>query len=332
MEALQTPGLTRESTLPRGRSAEPDYAPPPMRRLRLYLRPRHLLLAAILLTGFALRVWHNGYGLPFVWSLDEGNHFTSHAVGMFRSGLNPGYYQNPAAYTYLVYALLRLMYGPLGFHLRFGNVTDQFAADPTGIWEAARAPAARHRGGHAPPARASAGGAVPRRRRPGGGARLHHAQPLPVLVLQRFLARPPQPGRRGGQPAEARPGARWLPLLPREPGLGTGLGRARRGCCRRGARAEAQPLARPAPGGHAARAVRLPERAVALLRTLAPTHLSSARHAGRRGARAPERPAPRRVAAPAPTGGAQRPRARPARGRRPAHRAGAWPERHAPGG
>src|SRR5919201_1469212 len=142
MEALQTPGLTRESTLPRGRSAEPDYAPPPMRRLRLYLRPRHLLLAAILLTGFALRVWHNGYGLPFVWSLDEGNHFTSHAVGMFRSGLNPGYYQNPAAYTYLVYALLRLMYGQLGFHLRFGNVTEQFAADPTGIWEAARTLAA----------------------------------------------------------------------------------------------------------------------------------------------------------------------------------------------
>ena len=67
-----------------------------MRRLRLHLRPRHLLLAAILLTGFALRVWHNDYGLPFVWSLDEGNHFASHAVAMFRSGLNPGYYQNPA--------------------------------------------------------------------------------------------------------------------------------------------------------------------------------------------------------------------------------------------
>src|SRR4051812_10619208 len=142
MEALQTPGLTRQSTLPRGRSAEPDYAPPPMRRLRSYVRPRHLLLAAILVSAFALRVWNNDYGLPFVWSLDEGNHFTSHSVAMFRSGLNPGYYQNPAAYTYLVYGLLRLMYGPLGLHLRFGNVTQQFAADPTGIWEAARTLAA----------------------------------------------------------------------------------------------------------------------------------------------------------------------------------------------
>ena len=113
-----------------------------MRRLRSLVRPRHLLLAAILVVGFALRVWHNDYGLPFVWSLDEGNHFTSHAVAMFRSGLNPGYYQNPAAYTYLVYGLLRVMYGPLGLHLRFGDVTDQFARDPTGIWEVARTLAA----------------------------------------------------------------------------------------------------------------------------------------------------------------------------------------------
>jgi Dolichyl-phosphate-mannose-protein mannosyltransferase len=113
-----------------------------MARLRRSIRPRHLLLTAILAAGFALRVWNNDYGLPFVWSLDEGDHFTSHAVEMFRSGLNPGYYQNPAAYTYLVYALLRVLYGPLGFHLRFGNVTDQFAADPTGIWSAARTLAA----------------------------------------------------------------------------------------------------------------------------------------------------------------------------------------------
>ena len=37
---------------------------------------------------------------------------------MFWQDLDPGYYQNPSAYTYLVYALLRVMYGPLGFALR----------------------------------------------------------------------------------------------------------------------------------------------------------------------------------------------------------------------
>lgn len=108
------------------------------------MRPRHLLLAGILLAGFLLRVWHNGYGLPFVWGIDEGTHFTSRAVEMFRGDLDPGYYQNPAGFTYLGYLLLRVLYGPLGFvfHLRFGNVTDQFAQDPTPIWQATRTLAA----------------------------------------------------------------------------------------------------------------------------------------------------------------------------------------------
>jgi 4-amino-4-deoxy-L-arabinose transferase-like glycosyltransferase len=103
-----------------------------------------LLLLAILAAGFALRVWNNDYGLPFVWSIDEGTHFTSRAVEMFWQDLDPGYYQNPAAYTYLVYALLRVLYGPLGFafDLPWGNVTDQFGKDPTEIWIAARTLAA----------------------------------------------------------------------------------------------------------------------------------------------------------------------------------------------
>src|SRR4051812_28604369 len=63
---------------------------------------------------------------------------------MFWQDLDPGYYQNPATYTYLVYALLRVMYGPLGFafDLPFGNVTDQFDKNPTQIWIAARTLAA----------------------------------------------------------------------------------------------------------------------------------------------------------------------------------------------
>jgi dolichyl-phosphate-mannose-protein mannosyltransferase len=115
-----------------------------MRRLRAAITPARLVLALILLAGLALRVWHNGYGLPFVWGIDEGTHFTSRSVQMFREGFDPSYYQNPSAYTYLVYALLRVMYGPLGsvFDLRFGNVSDQFNKDPTQIWIAARSLAA----------------------------------------------------------------------------------------------------------------------------------------------------------------------------------------------
>jgi 4-amino-4-deoxy-L-arabinose transferase-like glycosyltransferase len=103
-----------------------------------------LILALILLGGLALRVWNNDYGLPFVYSVDEASHFASRAVEMFWQDLDPGYYQNPSAYTYLIYGLLRGMYGPLGFlfDLPYGNVTEQFAKDPTEMWIAARTLAA----------------------------------------------------------------------------------------------------------------------------------------------------------------------------------------------
>ena len=103
-----------------------------------------LILALILLAGLALRIWNIDYGLPFVYSVDEGSHFANRAVEMFWQDFDPGYYQNPAAYTYLVYGLLRVMYGPLGFlfDLPFANVTEQFAKDPTEIWIAARTLAA----------------------------------------------------------------------------------------------------------------------------------------------------------------------------------------------
>jgi len=102
------------------------------------------LLALILAAGLGLRLWNIDYGLPFVYSIDEGSHFTSRAVEMFWQDLDPGYYQNPSGYTYLIYGLFRVMYGPLGFlfDLPFGNVTNQFDKNPTEMWIAARALAA----------------------------------------------------------------------------------------------------------------------------------------------------------------------------------------------
>ncbi|MEA2376146.1 MAG: hypothetical protein QOD13_53, partial [Thermoleophilaceae bacterium] len=109
-----------------------------------FRRVHRLILAVILVAGFGLRVWHNDYGLPFVYSIDEASHFTSRAVEMFWQDLDPGYYQNPAAYTYLIYGTLRVLYGPLGFlfGLPYGNVTDQFDKDPAQIWIVARTLAA----------------------------------------------------------------------------------------------------------------------------------------------------------------------------------------------
>jgi 4-amino-4-deoxy-L-arabinose transferase-like glycosyltransferase len=64
-----------------------------------------LILAGILLVALALRFWNLGHGLPFAFSADEAEHFVPKAVGMFKDGLDPGYYENPSALTYLLYAV-----------------------------------------------------------------------------------------------------------------------------------------------------------------------------------------------------------------------------------
>src|SRR5687767_13184002 len=110
-----------------------------MRALRS-LTPERLLLALVIAGALLLRVVNIDYGLPFVWSLDEGTHFTNRAVLMFRDGLDPGYYQNPPLFTEMVHVLLRVMYGPLAFvfDLPAGNLVDGFERDPTEVWIAAR--------------------------------------------------------------------------------------------------------------------------------------------------------------------------------------------------
>jgi hypothetical protein len=109
-----------------------------MRRLRAAFSPAWIVLGVIVVVGLALRVLHNDYGLPYVYNVDEGSHFTSRAVAMFGGDASPGYFQNPSAYTYLVHAALRLRYGhgwPFG---DFDSVVEAFKLDPTGIYQTAR--------------------------------------------------------------------------------------------------------------------------------------------------------------------------------------------------
>ncbi|MBA3358937.1 MAG: phospholipid carrier-dependent glycosyltransferase [Thermoleophilaceae bacterium] len=95
-----------------------------------------LLLAAAL----AVRLWNIDYGLPYVWSVDEARHFTEPAVLMFERGFDPGYYHNPALFTYLINRVLWLIYGPLGLRLdaRFDGVNVQFHKDASDIFLTAR--------------------------------------------------------------------------------------------------------------------------------------------------------------------------------------------------
>jgi Dolichyl-phosphate-mannose-protein mannosyltransferase len=75
--------------------------------------PALAVLGLILVAGLVLRVLHNDYGLPYVYYVDEGSHFTKRAVEVFRDP-NPGYFQNPSAYTYLLHLVYRVVSIPKG--------------------------------------------------------------------------------------------------------------------------------------------------------------------------------------------------------------------------
>ena len=70
-----------------------------------------LALAALTLGALVLRLWGLKTGLPYVYNADENNHFVPRAIGMFGHSLNPDYFVNPPAYTYLVHLLFL---APLG--------------------------------------------------------------------------------------------------------------------------------------------------------------------------------------------------------------------------
>src|SRR5215218_5841167 len=104
------------------------------RRLRAAAWPAYALLGLVAAAGFVLRVDNNGYGLPYVYNVDEGSHFTARAVGMLDGDWNPHYFQNPSAFTYLAHFALRLRFGK--------GAIDSFKLDPTAIYETTRMVAA----------------------------------------------------------------------------------------------------------------------------------------------------------------------------------------------
>lgn len=94
------------------------------RRRRLY-RPA---LAVILLGTLALRLWGIKQGLPYSYNVDEATHFVPRAVGFFSHDLDPQYFLNPPAYTYLLHVALELWYGSAD------AVSRAYATDPTDIF------------------------------------------------------------------------------------------------------------------------------------------------------------------------------------------------------
>jgi hypothetical protein len=93
-------------------------------------------LAAILIGALGLRLWGIRHGLPYAFNVDEGAHFVPRAIGMFGHSLNPQYFVNPPAFTYLLH---------FAFWARWGTreaVGGAFAADPATAFTIARVLAA----------------------------------------------------------------------------------------------------------------------------------------------------------------------------------------------
>jgi 4-amino-4-deoxy-L-arabinose transferase-like glycosyltransferase len=90
-------------------------------------------LAVVLLGGLWLRLWGLREGLPYVYNVDEYEHFVPIAVKMFANGtLNPHYFANPPALTYLLHLLFDLWYG--GPH----GVVQAYALHPSEVYTLAR--------------------------------------------------------------------------------------------------------------------------------------------------------------------------------------------------
>ena len=104
--------------------------------------PALALLALMLAVGLFLRLNNNDYGLPYVYYADEGSHFTNRAVEMLAGDQNPGYFQNPSAFTYIEQLVLRLYFGHGWIFGNFRDVIDQYGEDPTRIYQLGRGLAA----------------------------------------------------------------------------------------------------------------------------------------------------------------------------------------------
>jgi hypothetical protein len=86
----------------------------------------------VLVTALGLRLWGVGQGLPYIYNIDEAGHFVPKAVEMFSHGLNPHYFVNPPALTYVLHLVFAVWFG--GGH----GVTREYALHPDHVYLVAR--------------------------------------------------------------------------------------------------------------------------------------------------------------------------------------------------
>jgi hypothetical protein len=84
------------------------------------------------LGALGLRLWGVTQGLPYAYNSDENDHFVPPAMHMFEGSLNPHYFANPPALTYLLHFLYLLWFG--GAHAAL----QAFTLHPTEVFVLAR--------------------------------------------------------------------------------------------------------------------------------------------------------------------------------------------------
>ena len=77
-----------------------------------------------LCVALGLRLWGIKEGLPYIYNIDEAGHFVPKAVTMFSEGLNPRYFVNPPALTYVLHFVFDAWFG--GAH----GVHSEYARHP----------------------------------------------------------------------------------------------------------------------------------------------------------------------------------------------------------
>src|SRR5947209_1875189 len=110
-------------------------------RMRSAVAGRHAwvypgAVGALLVVALLLRLWGIKQGLPYSYNADEATHFVPRAVGFLSQDLNPHYFLNPPAYSYLLYAVFELWFGGAD------AIRTAFTSDPTAVFVVARVVAA----------------------------------------------------------------------------------------------------------------------------------------------------------------------------------------------
>jgi 4-amino-4-deoxy-L-arabinose transferase-like glycosyltransferase len=115
-------------------SRRPRGEPPAPSGKRRDLIP--VALGGLLVTTFLLRLWGVKQGLPYTYNVDEEAHFVPRAISFFSHDLNPHYFLNPPAFSYVLHGVFDVWFGGSD------GVTRAYASNPSEVFIVARVVAA----------------------------------------------------------------------------------------------------------------------------------------------------------------------------------------------